>query len=147
MKTLFMLATAGVMVSSLAYAQNGQPQQYELVVPQEFQQDPNMAAQDGARPSQAGAGVVILNSQTASGTSSAEAKTRSVLKNQPTTYVEASPLVESRAEQMRKQRQQAELNTEQRIVEKLEQSRLEDEKDRAARLFGGKFTKGQSDGL
>ena len=141
MKTLFMLATAGVMVSSLAYAQNGQPQQYELVVPQEFQQDPNMAAQDGARPSQAGAGVVILNSQTASGTSSAEAKTRSVLKNQPTTYVEASPLVESRAEQMRKQRQQAELNTEQRIVEKLEQSRLEDEKDRAARLFGGKFTK------
>jgi hypothetical protein len=141
MKTLLLLfAAAGLTVSSTAVAQYGQPQQYELVVPQEFQQDPNMVPQE-AVPTQPSGGVVILNSQTASGTSSAEAKTASVLKNQPTTYVEASPLVESRAEQMRKQRQQAELNTEQRIVEKLEQSRLEDEKERASRLFGGKFTR------
>ncbi|MEZ0392276.1 MAG: hypothetical protein ACAH59_08680 [Pseudobdellovibrionaceae bacterium] len=62
-----------------------------------------------------------------------------VLQKQPTTYVEATPLVESGAEKLRKSRQDAELNTEQKIVEKLEQSRLEDEKNRAEVLFGDKF--------
>lgn len=61
------------------------------------------------------------------------------VQKQPTTYIEASPLVESRAEQIRKNRQDAEISTEQTIVEKLEQSRLEDEKRRAEVLFGDKF--------
>lgn len=58
---------------------------------------------------------------------------------QPTTVIEASPLTESKAEQIRKARQDAELATEQTIVEKLEQSRMEDEKRRAEVLFGDKF--------
>ncbi len=58
---------------------------------------------------------------------------------QPTTYVEAAPLAESRADQMRKQRQDVEVQTEQKIVEKLEESRLKDEKDRADRLFGNRL--------
>jgi len=58
---------------------------------------------------------------------------------QPTTVIEATPLVESNAEKIRKSRQDAELSTEQGIVEKLEQSRLEDEKRRAEVLFGDKF--------
>lgn len=58
---------------------------------------------------------------------------------QPTTTVEASPLTESRAAQLRKAREAAEVSTEQRIVEKLEQARLKDEERRAQRLFGGKF--------
>lgn len=58
---------------------------------------------------------------------------------QPTTVIEASPLTESKADRMRKSRQDAELATEQTIVEKLEQSRLEDEKRRAEVLFGDKF--------
>lgn len=62
-----------------------------------------------------------------------------VVQQQPTTYVEASPLNESRAEQIRRIRQEAELKTEEKIVEKLETSRLKDEKDRADRLFGNKF--------
>ena len=37
----------------------------------------------------------------------------------PTTYVEASPLVESRAEQLRKQREAAEMNTEMSVSSKL----------------------------
>jgi hypothetical protein len=58
---------------------------------------------------------------------------------QPTTVIEASPLTESGAERLRKARQEAELYTEQNIVQKLEQSRLEDEKKRADVLFGDKF--------
>ncbi len=62
-----------------------------------------------------------------------------IVQKQPTTFVEASPLVESKAEQMRKSRVDAEAQTETKIVEKLETSRLEDEKRRADVLFGSKF--------
>ena len=64
--------------------------------------------------------------------------TTNVVVEQPTTTVEATPLVESPAERMRKQRQEIEVQTEQKIVEKLENSRLEDEKRRADALFGNK---------
>lgn len=63
------------------------------------------------------------------------------LQKQPVTYVEATPLSDSRAEQMRRARQDAELETEQKIVEKLETSRMEDEKKRAEALFGDRLTK------
>lgn len=62
-----------------------------------------------------------------------------VIQKQPVTYIEANPVVDSRAEQIRKSRQDAEINTEMKIVEKLEESRLEDEKRRANVLFGDKF--------
>ncbi|MBX7231118.1 MAG: porin family protein [Bdellovibrionales bacterium] len=63
---------------------------------------------------------------------------------QPATYVEAAPLAESRAEQLRKKRQEIEVQTEQQIVEKLESSRLEDERTRTERLFGnGKNSGGE----
>ncbi len=62
-----------------------------------------------------------------------------VVQKQATTYVQDTPLKESRAEQIRKTRQDAEVETENRIVEKLEQSRMEDEKKRANVLFGDKF--------
>lgn len=55
---------------------------------------------------------------------------------QPATVVQSTPVGESRAEQLRKAREGVELSTEQRIVEKLEESRLQDEKTRAERLFG-----------
>ncbi len=57
----------------------------------------------------------------------------------PTTYVEATPLVESRAEQLRKQREAAEMNTEMMIVEQLEQDRINAERTRAQKLFGDKL--------
>ena len=60
-------------------------------------------------------------------------------QKQPTTFIEASPLSDSKAATIRKNRQNEEMNTETRIVEKLEQSRMEDEKRRAAVLFGDKF--------
>ena len=75
-----------------------------------------------AAPSQR---VVILNQQPTSS-----------LQQQPVTKVTASPLIQSRADKLRKARQDAEVATEQAIVEKLENSRLEDEKRRAQALFG-----------
>jgi hypothetical protein len=61
------------------------------------------------------------------------------VQKQPTTVVEASPLSDSRADNIRRSRQDEEMRTESKIVEKLEQSRMEDEKKRAAVLFGDKF--------
>lgn len=62
-----------------------------------------------------------------------------VVQKQPTTYIEASPLIDSKADKLRRSRQEAELQTEQKIVEKLETSRMEDEQRRAEALFGDKF--------
>lgn len=80
--------------------------------------------------------IYILNQATP--TSNAQLQQTQVQK-QPTTIIEASPLGESSAERIRRSRQDAEVQTEQRIVEKLEQSRMEDEKKRANILFGDKF--------
>lgn len=85
---------------------------------------------------QSGQPIYILNQATP--TSSAQAHATQVQK-QPTTYIEASPLTKSRADQIREARQQVEAETESRIVEKLEQSRMEDEKRRANVLFGDQF--------
>lgn len=80
--------------------------------------------------------IYILNQATP--TSTAQLQQQQIQK-QPTTVIEASPLSDSRAEQIRRARQDAELQTEQRIVEKLETSRMDDEKKRASVLFGDKF--------
>lgn len=63
------------------------------------------------------------------------------VQKQATTVIEDSPVIESRAEKMRKARQQSEVHTEQKIVEKLESSRLDDERRRADVLFGDRFDK------
>lgn len=64
---------------------------------------------------------------------------RPAVQKQPVTMVEASPLSASNADSIRKNRQEEEMRTETRIVEKLELSRMEDEKRRAQVLFGDKF--------
>lgn len=67
------------------------------------------------------------------------APSRPAVQKQPVTMVEASPLSSSNADSIRKNRQEEEMRTETRIVEKLETSRMEDEKRRAQVLFGDKF--------
>lgn len=66
------------------------------------------------------------------------------IQKQPTTIIEAAPLKESKAEILRKSRVDAEVATEQKIVEKLEQSRLEDEKRRSEALLGNKLDVNQN---
>lgn len=89
-----------------------------------------------AQNARAGQPVYIVNQSSQATTSQAQAQQ---LQQQPTTFIEATPLSNSRAEQIRKARQDAELQTEQRIVEKLEASRMEDEKRRADALFGDRL--------
>jgi hypothetical protein len=60
----------------------------------------------------------------------------STVQKAPVTVIEATPLMESRAEKIRRVRQEEELRTEARLVEKLEMSRMEDEKKRVDALFG-----------
>lgn len=62
------------------------------------------------------------------------------VQKQPKAYIESTPLTESKAEKLRKARQEQEVYTEQTMVEKLEQSRIDDEKKRGDVLFGDKFT-------
>jgi hypothetical protein len=83
-----------------------------------------------------------LYEQAAQGSGASGSQNRSSYsapQKQPLTVIEAAPLKESRAEQIRRARQETELMTEQKIVEQLEQSRIEDEKKRADVLFGDKF--------
>ncbi len=61
---------------------------------------------------------------------------QAAVQEQPSTVIEASSLRESRSDQLRKSRQDMEVQTEQKIVEKLEEARIQDEKARADRLFG-----------
>jgi hypothetical protein len=90
-----------------------------------------------SRSNSAGQPIYIVNQATP--TSSAQVQTQQQVQQQPTTFVEATPLVESRAEQIRRARKSAEIATEQKIVEKLEASRMEDERRRAESLFGDRF--------
>ncbi|MNJ98518.1 hypothetical protein D3C87_162850 [compost metagenome] len=99
---------------------------------------PAQAGINSTAPVTGGQPIYILNQATPSSTAQVQAAQPQIQK-QPMTIIEASPLSESRAEQIRKARQDAELQTEQRIVEKLETSRMEDEKKRANILFGDKF--------
>ena len=59
------------------------------------------------------------------------------VQKQATTVVEDSPLTESAADKLRKQRIEVEQQTESKIVEKLEEARMKAEQERAAKLLSG----------
>lgn len=104
---------------------------------------PQATAQSSSQP------IYILNQATPTATSTSGAvatqnQNQAAVQKQPVTVVQATPLSESRAEAIRKARQDAEVHTEQKIVEKLEVSRMEDEKKRADVLFGDKFNQMQN---
>lgn len=138
MKIYSLLLTITFVLSSLAYAQ-GESQSIDNEVDAEID---NMYAPQAthAQPRQGNAVVtqtIVVPQQ------QAQPQQQSYQK-QPTTFIEASPLSDSKADMIRKNRQDEEMRTETRIVEKLEQSRMEDEKKRAAVLFGDKFDKLQN---
>ncbi|MBL7543590.1 MAG: hypothetical protein JNL11_07215 [Bdellovibrionaceae bacterium] len=102
----------------------------------------NSAPASRGAPKAATQPIYILNQATPSANAVANTNTQvqtQQIQKQPVTYVEASPMVESRADVMKKSRLDQEAQTETKIVEKLEQSRLDDEKRRADVLFGNKF--------
>ena len=88
--------------------------------------------------------AIIVNTNSSANTAVVPVQTQS---QQPATVVEARPVIESKAESLRKARIGAEVSTEQKIVEKLEESRLKEEQDRADRLFGSKLDPAQAKAL
>lgn len=85
--------------------------------------------------------IYILNNQNATSNSTSANRNNNVNKpiQEQTSTVEANALSTSKAANLRKSRENIEINTEQKIVEKLEESRIRDEKSRADRLFGDRF--------
>ena len=75
--------------------------------------------------------VVILNNQ-----KSNQVQKSKQANSQPTVQVLGQPVSETYAVELKKSRYEAELQTEQKIVEKLESSRLRDEQERLNKLFG-----------
>lgn len=58
-----------------------------------------------------------------------------IIEKQAPTYVEDSPIKESKADQLRKTREEVERQTEERIVEKLEADRVRSEQERAVKVM------------
>ena len=85
--------------------------------------------------------VVILNNQNqrvnqeAARGQNAQAQQ---VSNQPVVRVMGTPISTNYASELKKSRQEAEVQTEQKIVEQLESSRLRDEQERLKKLFGEK---------
>lgn len=140
MKSIYFSVLAAIMiVPSLSIAQGAN---FDAEVDQELDQMyANRQATTGAVGGTATQGaqpIYILNQATPTSSATAQTQTAQVQK-QPVAIIQSSPLVESKAEMMRKSRQDAEIQTEQKIVEKLEAARLEDERRRAEALFGNKL--------
>lgn len=134
MKKYFYILAALSIAPQFSLAQN-----FDSDVDAEIDQ---IAAPSASAQAQSGQPIYIVNQATPTATSTSGAvatQNQLAVQTQPTTVVEATPLTESRAEKIRKARQDAEVQTEQKIVEKLEVSRMEDEKRRANVLFGDKF--------
>ncbi len=85
--------------------------------------------------------VVILNNQNQQVQQKTDTNQMSL---QPVVHVTDSPISKTYATELRKSRQDAEVQTEQKIVEKLESARLRDEQERYNRLFGNKVKKQSS---
>ena len=96
--------------------------------------------------------VVILNNQNQETDQAAvhdqkqaqtAAQNAQAVSQQPTVRVLGAPISTTYAVELKKSRHEAELQTEQKIVEQLESSRLRDEQERLRKLFGGKSSKNQ----
>ncbi len=101
---------------------------------------PEATAAAAAAPNVTVNQVTVTSPQAAAASESLSAPMEPAIQSQkihqtPTTTIEASPLSPSRADQLRKARQDVEVQTEQSIVEQLEASRLELEKKRAESLL------------
>lgn len=143
MKIYSLLLTITFVLSNLAYAQvESQSIDNEVDAEIDSMYTPKASQAHQVQPRQGNAVVtqtIVVPQQ------QAQPQQQSYQK-QPTTFIEASPLSDSKADMIRKNRQDEEMKTETRIVEKLEQSRMEDEKKRASVLFGDKFDKMQNSG-
>ena len=84
--------------------------------------------------------VVILNNQNQKVNQGAALgkNAQARVSNQPVVHVMSTPISTTYAVELKKSRQEAEMQTEQKIVEQLESSRLRDEQERLKKMFGHK---------
>ncbi|MDE0119032.1 MAG: hypothetical protein OXM55_03375 [Bdellovibrionales bacterium] len=87
--------------------------------------------------------VLILNNQNQEVGQKATHSTETSVSHQPVVRVLGTPISTSYAFELKKSRQEAEMQTEQKIVEKLESSRLRDEQERLKKLFNTGITTAQ----
>ena len=86
--------------------------------------------------------VVIMNNQRVDQETQQKADHNAQqISNQPIVRVIGTPTSTNYAVELKKSRHEAEIQTEQKIVEKLESSRLRDEQERLRKLFGAKPAK------
>jgi len=141
MKRLALLTVLALVPASMVFAQSTLDDEINAELDRMYQTQsrnnaPSVQVNVQSSPNQNQ--VVGQESKTAT-VQTSTVETRTVQK-QPTTVIESSPLGESRAERLRKARQDAELQTEEKLVERIEHSRLEDERRRAEVLFGDRFS-------
>lgn len=137
---LVAILTSGAM----AWTQSSFDEEVNAELDRMYQQKSSPANMSAPQPT---VQVNVKSSPQASSSALNSAQTTSTLgqvQKQPTTVIESTPLVESKAERIRRERQEVELATEQRIVERLEQSRIEDEKRRMENLFGDRMNQLQN---
>ncbi len=81
------------------------------------------------------AGSVVVNQNQPQQFQQAQGQPIYILQQQPTTNVEANTVRETKADVLRKQREEVERQNEMKLIEKLEDERLNAEKDRAERIY------------
>lgn len=134
MKRLALLTVLAIVPASMVFAQNSLDEEINAELDRMYQtqtrnQAPSVQVNVQASPKQ--------NAELNAG------QNQQVAQKQPVTVIEASPLVDSRADLMRKARQEAEMKTETRLVERIELMRLEDERKRIDQLLGEKNQQSQ----
>ncbi len=136
MKYINVLAVLALMPIAVLAANN-----FDDEVNAELDRMYDSTAKTGSASKPAAAVQVNVTNASSQGQSQGAEQVQTVTQaqKQPTTVIEASPLTESRADRIRKARQDVEVQTEQKIVEKLELSRIEDERRRSEILFGDRF--------
>lgn len=145
MKNVIRALAIVALLPMAAYAQNTLDKEVNAELDKLYQESGVSTSNAPAQGTQVNVNVQAQPQAQATATQSTEQKQAAALEanaqvlKQPTTVIEAAPVSESKADQIRKARQEAELATEMKIVEKLEQSRMEDERRRAETLFGDKF--------
>jgi hypothetical protein len=140
MKRLALLVVLAMVPASMVLAQSSLDDEINAELDRMYQtrnSAPSVQVNVQASPNQNQSASQATEAKSANmSTTAVETK---VVQKQPTTVIEASPLSESRAERLRKARQDAELQTEEKLVERIEHSRLEDERRRSEMLFGDRF--------
>lgn len=140
MKRLALIAVLAMVPASMVLAQSSLDDEINAELDRMYQtrnSAPSVQVNVQASPNQNQSAGQVTEAKSATVTTT-DVETK-VVQKQPTTVIEASPLTESRAERLRKARQDAEMKTEEKLVERIEHSRLEDERRRAEVLFGDRF--------